>query len=255
MVQQTWRRSLFFLFLCLLITGCQKLEDEEHDPFVPTELEPVELYDVGYGQEPSVSPTPQLGGTVNESLKDGQTVGIISDGRLTANGLQLSGGDGFIRYRVQTIPSGFVEFSASGFTSNELHGSEEFKAVLLTMWSADDGYVYESAPYIFEFRKFGHIPGRADATDSVSIRIKSQGVWEVGHYGVLSWHSGTTYRFRVEWGGGQARVLRNGTVVASGIYRPEFRPSNHHIQIGAQPLRRKESPYNLLISDVVIGVR
>jgi len=235
------------------MSGCQKLKNEEYENFVAPELEPVEYYDVGYDQN-TPSSMPQQVSMVNESLKNGQTVGVISDGQLTANGLQLSGGDGYIRYHISTMPSGFVEFSASGFVPNERHG-EEFKAVLLTLWSADDGYSYETAPYIFEFRKFGHISGRPDATDSVSLRIKSHGIWEVGEYSALSWNSRTIYRFRVEWGGGQARIIRNGVVVAAGIYRPEFQPSNHHVQIGAQPLRRKESPYNLLISDVVIGAR
>jgi hypothetical protein len=71
----------------------------------------------------------------------------------------------------------------------------------------------------------------------------------------MSWSPNTLYRFRVEWGGGQTSVQRNGQMVASATYVPEFAPSSHQVQIGAQPLRYKESPYNLLISDVVIGTR
>jgi len=239
----------------IVIPGCEKLNDDAHKPppftgDVITGIAPVE--------ETSPTPLPASlaeGVIISESLQDGYTVGAISDGTLTGYGLQLRGGDGFIRYSIPTTSHGYVEFSAAGFVPNELHGGEEFKAVIFTMWSENDGYIYESAPFIFELRKFGYIPGRPDASDSLSIRIKSHGIWDVGHYHVLSWDPNRAYRFRVEWGGGYASAQRDGQVVASGTYRAEFSPSNHQVQIGAQPLRRKESPYNLLIFDVVIGTQ
>lgn len=259
MFQRCCQISLCLVLTGLLLLGCQKLEDEKRDRFVIPQLDPVDFPDTGYetsapagDSPPAVSLVPQAG-MVSESLKDGNTIGVISGGSLTANGLQLQGGGGYIQYRIPTTTHGFAEFSASGFVSNELHGGEEFKAVIFTMWSGDDGYFYESAPFIFEVRKFGHIPGRADATDSMSVRVKSHGTWDVGHYTVLSWDRGRSYRFRVEWGGGRVTVWRDGQVAATGTYRAEFQPSNHHVQIGAQPLRRKESPHNLLIADVVIG--
>ncbi len=237
----------------LLVVGCQKLDDDGPSraaypvrvagpaPETPTE-------------ESTSLPAPVSGETIiSESLKDGRTTGTISDANFSASGLQLAGGDGFIRYSIPTSPDGYVEFSASGFTPGEIHGGSEFKAVLLTMWSGSEGYSYENSSFIFELRKYGYIEGRPDASDCLIFKIKSNGVWDAGKFHVLSWNSGVTYRFRIEWGGGQARAYRDGTLVATGPYYGEFAPNSHQIQIGAQPLRQKESPYGLLISDVVVG--
>lgn len=246
--------TLLLLMPSLLAAGCGKLEDDKPPPSTfPIAVLPAPQPE-NSPQETTTLPETDYGNTiVSESLKDGQTSGIVSDGNFTGYGLQLSGGDGFIRYSIPTTPNGYVEFSAFGFTPGEIHGGSEFKAVLFTMWSGNDGYIYEIAPFIFELRKYGYIEGRSDASDCLIFKIKSNGVWEAGEFHVLSWHSGMTYRFRIEWSGGQARAFRDGALVATGTYRGEFAPGNHQVQIGAQPLRQKESPYNLLISDVVIG--
>jgi hypothetical protein len=187
-------------------------------------------------------------------LKDSRTVGIINDGTLIQGlGLQLSGGSGFIRYSIPTTPSGFVQFDATGFVQDELHSGSEFKAMLLSMWSGSGGYSYENAAFIFEVRKYGHIEGRPDASNCLMFKIKSQGTWEQSPFHVLSWNPGRTYRIRVEWGGGQTRVYRDEQVVGTGVYSGTFAPADHQVQIGAQPLGSRESPHNLLISDVVIG--
>jgi hypothetical protein len=190
---------------------------------------------------------------LSESLKNGQTVGTINEGTLTSQGLQLHGVNGFIRYAIPTTSAGYIEFSAKGFVMDELHGGSEFKAALVTMWSGNDGYNYAGSSFIFEVRKFGWIEGRPDATNCLTIRVKSNGRWEHGPFHVLFWDPNTTYRFRLEWQGGQAGVLRDGVVVATGPYTEPFAPSNHQVQIGAQPLGSKEGPNNILISDVVIG--
>lgn len=244
--------------LITMMMGCQKLEDDViPPPIIPSGIEPLPAPVETPATDPvPFTPTTPVTGYVSESLRDGRTNGVISDGQFTPYGLQLQGGDGFIRYSIPTTPRGFVEFSAAGFRSGENpHGESEFKAVFMTMWSASDGYSYENAPFIFEVRKYGYIEGRSDATNSVSMRIKSRGTWETGAYRILPWNANQQYRFRVEWGGGQATLLRDGQAVATCNYVPEFAPSSHHVQIGAQPLRRKEAPYNLLISDVVIGAQ
>ena len=225
---------VFLLILIVVLVGCSDSDNNPTSPIPSTES------DVNI--------------IIRESLMDGQTVGIISEGTWTPEGLQLHGGNEYIRYSIPTTPNGYIEFSAKGFVSDELHGEEEFKAVLFTMWSGDEGYDYENSAFIFELRKFGYIPGRPDATNCLNFRVKSHGEWMVGRYFVVSWDPNTTYRFRVEWGGGQASVYRDGQLVATAAYVPEFTPSNHLVQIGAQPLRQKEAPHDLLISDIIIGI-
>jgi hypothetical protein len=121
------------------------------------------------------------------------------------------------------------------------------------MWDGGAGYSYEHAPFIFELRKYGYIENRPDASDTLWFKIKSNGQWTENHYNVLSWDRNKTYRFRMEWGGGETKAVRDGQTIATGIYHAEFSPPDHRIQIGANPLRGRKTAHNLLISDVVIG--
>lgn len=243
---------LAFGLSILFLNGCEKLENEN-----PPNTYPMIAYAPTSQTEDQDPTTTSSGyGYVSESLKNGQTTGFISDGTFTSGGLQLHGGRGFIRYSIPTTPSGYVEFSARGFTQDEIHGGSEFKAVLVTMWSGRDGYDYENAPFIFELRKYGYIEGRPDASNSFALVIKSQGIMENRTpYSVLSWNPRTHYRFRIEWGNSQFRILRDGILVTTGNYRGEFAPADHQVQIGTHPIGRRESPHDLLISDVVIGIR
>jgi hypothetical protein len=121
------------------------------------------------------------------------------------------------------------------------------------MWDEAVGYSYESASFIFELRKYGYIEGRPDASNSLWFKIKSNGEWSENHKKPFSWDKSAVYRFRMEWGGGEARIYRDGELLNTGVYRPEFTPGAHRIQIGANPLRGRTTPHNLLITDVEIG--
>ncbi|MBD3307552.1 cellulase family glycosylhydrolase [candidate division KSB3 bacterium] len=223
----------------------EKIQISTHDDLLALSPEPGGI----------VGPLPPLDEKifVSESLKDETSQGHISVGSFTPEGVQLHGGDGYIGYKIPTTPRGFIEFTASGFVQGELHGGTEYKGVLVTMWDGGAGYSYETAPYIFEMRKYGYIEGRPDASDTLWFKIKSNGHWTENHYNVLGWDSTKRYRFRMEWGGGHTKVMRDGQMVAEGIYQAEFAPPDHRIQIGANPLRGRKTVHNLLVSDVVIG--
>ncbi len=207
---------------------------------------------------PEGTPTPLPGNVhVSESLQNGVTAGTYDDATLTAEGLQLHGGTGYIQYIVPTTPAGYVEFNAKGFEQDELHGGSEFKSVIMTMWGGGD-YLYETMPYAYEFRKFGYIEGRPDASNALEVRMITEHDWSHGSRYIHGWDPSVPYRFRVEWGNGLTRVYRDGVEVASASYHGEFAPAQHVIQIGANrasslPHRHKESPHNLLITDVEIG--
>lgn len=196
---------------------------------------------------------------VRESLKDGKSEkGSVNDGDFTPEGLQLRGGDEcFISYNIPTTPGGFIEFKARGFVQDELHGGPEYKGVLVTMWDGIAGYDYEHASFIFEFRKYGFIPGEHPLNNAVWFKIKAGGVdedaWADKIEPGLSWDPNTTYRFRVEWDGRENRAFRDDQLVATITSKADFAPPDHRIQIGAQPLRGRKTAHNLLISDVVIG--
>lgn len=232
----------------IAIVDPQKLQLRTHDELLA--LIPSTTPAEG-GGTPSV--TPPGDAIVFDSLKDGKTSGKVKNGSLTPAGLQLRGGDAFLGYTISTLPRGFLEFSAKGFVHDELHGGTEYKGVLVTMWDEHAGYSYETAPFIFEMRKYGYIEGRPDASNSLWFKINSNREWTENHKKPFPWDPNTWYRFRLEWGGGTARVFRNGELLNTGNYRAEFTPAAHSIQIGANPLRGRTTPHNLLISDVIIG--
>jgi hypothetical protein len=207
--------------------------------------------------EPTPAPLEQ-GILVSESLKEGSTQGLIGDATFTADGLLLHDGEGFVRYGVPTTVRGYVEFDVKGLKTNEYHGGGEFKGVLMTMWDGDDGYMYETSGYIYELRIFGLIYGRADASNTLSIRLISGHDWNEGHRRHYFWDENQTYRIHVQWGDGATTVSVNGEVVASSTIARKFRPDNHQIQIGANMVapyshRWKETPHDIVISNVVIA--
>jgi hypothetical protein len=267
-----WQFKFFVILLALFslaIISCNRDNGRSADPTTPTA--PTDALSAGGAvvsgpvggsstpETPSTTPPPAAGTIISESLKDGLTKGSVKDGTFTPEGIQFQGGWWSLRYSIPTTPSGYLEFNAKGFVPNESPGGGEFKAMLVTMWSGDEGYDYDRSRFIFEFRKFGLIPDATQYSNCFHLRIKSNGTWEHGHYPpALDWDPNATYRIRVEWGGGIATVFRDGLPIATCLYHGDFAPPNHIIQIGSNsenpmPFRWKETCHNLLISDVVVG--
>lgn len=276
MLQQfKWKGFLVGIIVVVMIAmaGCMK-DEPQRDLTGPADSsadlsQSVEGYYYSTSSDSSESSgtTPPTnapeGALVFESLQDGQTVGTFVNAHFTSEGLFLENGDGYIEYSVPTIPNGYVEFSAKGFVQNELHGGSEFKSALFTMWDGNAPYYYEQASYFYELRKFGHIDGRPDASNALDLRVSSRassGEWHHGQRVVVGWNPAQTYRFRIEWGYGSTTVYRDGVQITSATVSPEFSPGNHMIGIGANlrsvvSTRRRESPHNIVISNVVIGTR
>lgn len=230
----------------LAVAGCFKFDNEQDVPDSPTGVEI---------PEPTPTPFPP-GMMIAESLKNGQTGGYYENASFTAEGLQFHGGEAFLRYSIPTTPGGYIEFSAKGFEHDELHGGSEFKSMLFSMWSGDHAYMYETAPYIYELRKFGAIHNHP-AANAFDLRFIVAHDWNHGERAVLFWDPNVTYRFRIEWGHGVTSVYRDGQLAVRATYHGDFAPSNHQIQIGANllssmPNRRREAPHNILVSDVLV---
>ena len=173
----------------------------------------------------AATPTPLPPGVmISESLKDGQTSGVVTDGdcpaEFRAEGIQFCGGWWSLRYSIPRTPRGYLEFNARGFVHNELHGGSEFKSMLVSMWDGNGGYDYDFSRYIYEFRKFGAIIGHP-AANAIDLRFKvDPNDWDHGsHRPVLSWDRNTTYRFRVEWDTGRTTIYRDGRGIVSRVSR------------------------------------
>ncbi len=194
---------------------------------------------------------------ISESLKDERTAAGVGGGYFTSEGFQFTGGNGYIGYRIPTTSRGYIEFKARGFVNNELHGGEEYKSVLFSMWDGDDHW-YASTSYLFEMRKYGHIPGGHPLNNAAWFKIKAGGKgdewWAEKIEQGLNWDPSHTYQFRVEWDGRNHKAFREGQLVASITSKADFAPPDHRIQIGASPFQGgRTSPHDLLISDVVVG--
>lgn len=211
-------------------------------------------------ESPTGSDAPS-GVLVAESLQNKSTVGEYRDGAFTENGILFRGVNWYLKYHIPTTPDGYIEFTAKGFVSQELHDGDEFIGYLLSMWDSSYPFDYDRNPFIFEVFKFGYIPGRPDATDSLFLGVTSHGRFaDSSHHGFykLDWEIDRSYRFRLEWSGKQGRVYRDGVYIGSVEYYDHFTPASHTVQIGANnnntnPRLRREGPRDLLISDVVIG--
>lgn len=217
--------------------------------------------DNGSATGPSTTPNGEVqlpaGTMVSESLKDGQTGGVVKDGDFTAEGLQFHGDGGYIRYSIPQTPRGYIEFNARGFNPQAAYTDD--KVLLVAMWSGDHGYDYDYAPFLAEFRKTGAVRDQWSLTDNVHLRGRVPGAgWVHGGWYPLSWDQNQTYRFRLEWTDGQMVAYRDGQATTSMSFPGTFSPTNHLIQIGANfeaPRANwwKETHPDLLISDVIIG--
>jgi hypothetical protein len=244
---------LLAVSVAMMFTGCKFpwSNDDDDDGGSPT--------DVANSAEPTPLPAGVL---IGESLKDGTTVADYEDGTFTADGLQFTGNYWHLKYTIPTTPRGYIEFNAKGFKARErLKRGENFKGYFVTMWDDSRPFDHDSNPYIFQMFKYGIIDGRPDATDCLFFAVISHGRFrdslDHGYY-VLGWDPNKTYRFRLEWERGRARVYRDGAFVGTVTVYKDFSPRSHAIQIGANlnniiSGRRKAGPGNLLISDVVIG--
>lgn len=230
----------------LLINGCGRSSNNKPptapDPNVPTPLPDNVL--------------------IGESLKTGATVGVYDDAVLTEQGLQFQGVWAYLQYNLgTTMAKGYIEFSASGFEPDEDPHNErnrcEFEPTFLTMWSANESFMYETATHLYELYNRGCVAGHP-AANTFQIRMIVNRDWNIGERHKVDWERGRTYRFRIEWGNGLAIVKRDGEQVTAVGYFGEFAPANQIIQIGSNSTapvshRHKQGSPNLLISDVVIG--
>ena len=199
---------------------------------------------------------------IQDSLRGLQPQGEIFNGVITSNGLQFQDGQWYLKYEIPTTGKGYIEFSAKGFISEELHrelsGSlfqTEYKSVIISMWN--DIPPYSGNLHLIEVMRFGYIENRADATNAICFSTQAGGSFqEDSGFTRLEWDQNRTYRMRLEWGDNEAVFYRDDERIRSKGYEGTFAPVPHKVYIGVPPARfHPYAPYNLLISDVEIGPR
>src|SRR5205814_7885539 len=123
---------------------------------------------------------------------------------------------------VPTISEGAAEFSVRGLVNGIPTGALE-DAELFVMYDGSVSPDPETNYFGFRNNRFKFLVRKRD-TNAVKIVLDNNGWVVEDNSAPLSWDPGTTYRFRVEWGRGSARVFRDGTLLKTispgGMYAP-----------------------------------
>lgn len=197
----------------------------------------------------SPSPSPS-GGFLSDPLTNGTSVGEVVGGRFISSGWQVQSRGDFIRYRIPTITSGFVEWENRGLAPRN---PQRDLYTLFGMWDPTAGD-YRENPYRVHLRK---LDTQGHNSPYLRMRWISGGDQRDVGWDFLDWVPSRTYRWRVEWGptgsGNEARVYLDDRVVIRTGYGPAYRPEQHWVEMGVE--ERAESIIGVVFRNVRIGRR
>jgi hypothetical protein len=177
---------------------------------------------------------------VIDPLTSGASVGEVSGGAFVSGGWQPGAASNYIRYDVEAIETGFVEFQLTNLT--RLNPRRDTKQ-LLSMWDPTRGDLTEN-PFRVTVQKDG--PG-----DFIRLRFITQGQQRDDKQRAPGWDPAHLYKFRVEWDGSSARVLIDDQERLSINYTRRYLPARHYIELGAAS--RAETLEGAIYSNVRIG--
>jgi hypothetical protein len=195
-------------------------------------------------------PEPAPGGgvaSVSDPLTDGTSVGEVHGGKFTSQGWKVTDKSDFIRYEIQPLESGFVEWENLGFRPAN-PGIDQY--MLFGMWDPTSGD-YRTNPFRVHIQKLDahHNPPY--------VRLR----WIVGGeqhdvgYQFEDWDPEQVYQWRLEWGPSgstnEVRVFLNGQLIIEQTYRKHYSPNVHWVELGIG--ERVESIVGTTYANVRIG--
>ena len=210
---------------------------------------------------------------MEDSLR-GSSTGNVSGGSFGADGWTVMGNTDRIWYAIPTLGDGFIEFTVTGLsTDNLLLNDHEIFAMYEDAYGIGEPIDYNPAFRNNHYKCFLRIYG---LDEPASGRHKQKILWKMcpsgspGHgecgctsfeqelrSAVVDW-DGSPQRFRIEWGGGTTRLLRNGEEQisidwsASGLL---FGPLELHFTLGSPRSGAIPScgmPIGIVYSDLVV---
>lgn len=211
--------------------------------------------------------------TLRDGLRGG-TMGTASGGSFSAEGWTVTSKEDSIWYAVPRLGDGYVEFTVSGITRANLPLADH---EIFSMYEAGYG-ITEPIRYAPEFREnhykcllriygapeMGRVGQQKLMWGMCPSGSPGYGACGCGSFfeepfgGDGTW-DGTPQRMRIEWGGGQTRLLRNGAqavVVRWAESGLRFGPESLHLMIGSSRNRAVADcgmPIGARFSDVVIA--
>ena len=184
---------------------------------------------------------------LSDDLLDGATVAIARQGgTFTSSGWRVDTNNDFLRYEVDSIQDGYVQWENIGLTPQGIADSRMF----FGMWDPTVGNFRTNA-----FRVHLQHAWPPDHNPPwIRLRWISQGHQEDAGYNFNSWDPGRVYTWRVDWGpSGEdelARVFLDGVEVMRLPYLHSYQPNVHWIELGVE--ERRESIIGLVYRNFAV---
>jgi hypothetical protein len=187
---------------------------------------------------------------VQDDLMDGSTVAMErGGGTFTSQGWRVDSNDDFLRYEVDSIESGYVQWENLGLTPQGIEASH----MLFGMWDPMAGRYRTNA-----FRvNLQHNWPPDHNPPWIRLRWISQGNQEDGGHNFNSFDPTRSYTWRIEWGPAPhqylARVLLDGVELIRLPYGDDYQPNTHWIELGIE--ERHESVINAVYRNFAVVER
>jgi hypothetical protein len=186
---------------------------------------------------------------VSDPLTNFTSVGEVNGGAFTSRGWEVRAQSNYIRYRIPTVSSGYVEFSTTGLL---VFNPSPDQFMLFGMWDPTRGD-YRSNPFRVHIQKLD----QNHNAPYVRLRWISGGEQHDEGHNFTNWNPSQVYRWRIQWGpagaGNVVDVFVDGTVLMTASYGPSYSPGTHWVELGIA--ERKESIQGVTYSNVEIGTK
>ena len=189
---------------------------------------------------------------INDPLTNGGSAHAAArgGGTFTDRGWRVNTNQDFLRYEVNSISSGFVQWNNTGLTQR---GATADSHMLFGMWDPSAGG-FRANPYRVNVQKLW---GPTHNPPWLRFRWISAGRLEDAGSNFNAWDPGEVYTWRVQWGPAEgantAKVFLDGAEVMQIRYNRPYQPNTHWIEFGIQ--ERGESVIDAVYSNIVIGRR
>ena len=182
---------------------------------------------------------------LDDSLQ-GSTSGTRIGGQFSNGGFQITGQyDAIYWHLPYPVYKGRAEFYVKGINPNEGRSWMNDKTEIYHMYdytynNSDNDYGgYRDNPYKHFVRKIGSVGGSVDAME---LLYKIGLAYVEPDTGVLSWNSGTNYRFEEVWypdgnGGTTLNLYRDGALLHSMTLGGYYNPQGPCVRVGASSRR------------------
>ena len=186
-----------------------------------------------------------------DPLTNGSTLAIDrSGGEFTDRGWRVTSNSDFLRYEVDAISSGFVQWQNVGLTPR---GFNDDSTLLFGMWDPSAGG-YRANPYRVHVQKLWNNPHNPPF---IRLRWIAGGELHDGGFNFTDWDPGVTYTWRLEWGpeegANTAKLFLDDQEIIQVRYGRQYLPNTHWIEFGVQ--ERNESVIDAVYKNIRIGTR